>query len=104
VARFEYDDEASAVEQTDVVYEVTDDGPCLLLAGWSCWRRLNGMEDPLARRLLALHRDGGSGMGACDNSHEEPVPISQRSGWGCETIEAIADHLDVDYPKPPTRG
>lgn len=104
MARFEYDEEASAAEHMDVVYEVTDNEPVPVARWVESMRRLNAIEDPLSRRLLALHRDCGSGNGACDSSDDGPVPISRRSGWGCETTEAIADHFGVEYPKPPARS
>jgi hypothetical protein len=66
-------------------------------------RRLNGINDPLARRLLALHRDCGSGGGVCDSSEDERVPIAYRVGWGCQTTELIADHFGVEYPTPHRR-
>jgi len=104
VARFEYDEEASAAEHMDVVHEVTDEQPVPAARWVESMRRLNAIQDPLARRLLALHRDCGSGSGACDSADDEPVAISQRRGWGCETTEAIAEHFRVEYPKPPTRS
>jgi hypothetical protein len=61
-------------------------------------RRLNSIDDPLARALLALHRDCGSGSGVCDSIDGEVVPIPDRRGWGCETTEVIADHVGVEYP------
>lgn len=102
VTRFEYDDEASKAWHMDVVHEVTDDKP-LPVARWvESMRRLNSIEDPLARRLLTLHRDCGSGSGVCDSVDDESVAIAQRRGWGCETTQVIADHFDVEYPGPPT--
>lgn len=87
----------------DVVYEVTKDKPVPVARWVESMRRLNAIQDPLARRLLPLHRDCGSGSGVCDGLDDDFVAIAQRSGWGCETIEAIADHFDVAYPEPPTR-
>lgn len=104
MARFEYDGAASEAEHMDVVYEVPEDKPVPVARWVESMRRLNGINDPLARRLLALHRDCGSGSGVCDSVDEEFVAIVNRSGWGCETTELIADHFGVEYPRPPMRG
>jgi hypothetical protein len=104
VARFEYDEAASEAEHMDVVYEVPDDKPVPVARWVESMRRLNSIEDPLARRLLKLHRDCGSGTGQCDTADDGLVAIANRSGWGCETTRLVADHFDVDYPGPPTRG
>jgi len=61
-------------------------------------RRLNSIDDPLARRLVKLHRNCGSGHGACD-SGSPGEPMAQRTSWGCETTALIADHFDVTYPE-----
>lgn len=61
-------------------------------------RRLNTISDPLARRILLLHRDCGSGSGVCDPLDEEGTPIADRRDWGCETTALIADHFGVEYP------
>jgi hypothetical protein len=63
-------------------------------------RRLNTIDDPLARKLLELHRDCGSGSGVCDDAEDDPDPVDRRAGWGCETSEVIADHFGVEYPAP----
>lgn len=102
MARYEYDEEASAAWHMDVVHEVPDDKPVPVARWVESMRRLNAIEDPLARRVLALHRDCGSGSGVCDGLNGESVAISQRSGWGCETTEVIAQHFDVPYPARPT--
>lgn len=101
VTRFEYDEEASAVEQMDVVHERTQSKPVPVTRWVESMRRLNAIQDPLARRVLVLHRDCGSGAGVCDGDSDEPVAIAYRSGWGCETTEIIALHFSVDYPEPP---
>jgi hypothetical protein len=100
MARFEYDEQASAARHMNVVHEVQEDKPVPVARWVSSMRRLNAIQDPLARRLVALHRDCGSGSGVCDDLDGESVPISERSGWGCETIEIIAEHFDVLYSKP----
>jgi hypothetical protein len=103
MARFEYDEEASAAWHMDVVHEAPEDKPVPAARWVESMRRLNAIEDPLARRLLALHRDCGSGSGVCDGLDSESVPISERLGWGCETTATIAQHFEVQYPEPRTR-
>ena len=104
MARFEYDEEASAAWHMDVVHEVPKDKPVPVDRWVESMRRLNAVQDPLARRLVALHRDCGSGSGVCDGLDPESVPISKRSGWGCETIETIAQHFEVQYSEPRARN
>lgn len=104
MARFEYDEEASAAWHMDVVHEVSEDKPVPIARWVASMRRLNAIRDPLARRLVALHRDCGSGSGVCDGVEGEAVPIFNRSGWGCETIETIAQHFEVQYPEPRTEN
>jgi hypothetical protein len=97
VTGYVYDEEASAAEHMDVEHEV-DDSPAPVSRWVDAMRRLNAIDDPLARKLLALHRDCGSGTGLCDSLDDDPVPVDGRSGWGCVTTELIASHLGVDYP------
>lgn len=97
VTRDVYDEEASAAEHMDVVHEV-DDRPTPTARWIDAMRRLNAIDDPLARRLLALHRDCGGGSGPCDAVDDEPEPMDDRHSWGCETTEAIAVHFGVSYP------
>ncbi|MCW2826673.1 MAG: hypothetical protein JWQ67_289 [Marmoricola sp.] len=66
--------------------------------GVDAMRRLNSIDDSLARRILALHRDCCSGHGECDSGMDS-VPMSSRTGWGCETTSLIAEHFEVEYPK-----
>lgn len=80
MVRFEYDEEASAAWHMDVVHEVPEDKPVPVARWVESMRRLNAIQDPLARRLVALHRDCGSGSGVCDGLDFESVPISERSG------------------------
>ena len=103
MAPYEYDEEASAAEHMDVVHEVPENKPVPVARWVESMRRLNAIKDPLARRLLALHQECGSGSGVCDSSGDEPVAISERSGWGCQTTETIADHFNIEYPEPTTR-
>ena len=97
MTRYEYDKEASELHHMDVVYEV-DDTPAPVVRWVDAMGRLNAINDPLARRLLLLHRDCGSGSGVCDSLDEEGRPIADRRGWGCETTALIADHFGVEYP------
>jgi hypothetical protein len=60
-------------------------------------RRLNAIDDPLARRILALHRDCGSGTGECDSGLDE-LPMATRADWGCGTTAVIATHFGIAYP------
>jgi hypothetical protein len=103
VPRFEYDEEASAAEHMDVVHEVLESKPVSVTRWVEAMRRLNAIRDPLARQILALHRECGSGTGVCDSVDGELLAIADRSGWGCETTEVIALHFGVDYPEPSAR-
>lgn len=82
MVRYEYDEEASAAELMDVVHEV-DDSPAPVSRWVDAMRRLNAINVPLARKLLALHRDCGSGSGVCDNIDDDPDPMESRADWGC---------------------
>lgn len=99
--RHEYDEEASAAELRDVVYPVA--GSTAPVARWvDAMRRLNAIDDPLARKLLGIHRDCGSGSGVCDGSDYPDAP--SWSDWGCDTTRVIADHFGVEYPRAPDLG
>ena len=98
MTRFEYDEEASEAWHMDVVHEV-DDSPTPVSRWVDAMRRLNTINDPLARKLLALHRDCGSGTGVCDSLDDDPDPMDRRSTWRCETTGLIADHFGVEYPQ-----
>ena len=104
MTRYEYDEESSAAWQMDVVHEVEETAPASASRWVEAMRRLNGIDDPLARRLLALHRDCGSGMGVCDDVEADSEPIEHTDGWGCETTALIADHYGVEYPAAPRRN
>ena len=97
MSRYEYDEEASAAWHVDVLHEV-DDSPAPVSRWVDAMRRLNPINDPLPRKLLALHRDCGSGTGVCDSLNDEPDPTDRRSNC-CETTELIADHFGVEYPR-----
>lgn len=80
----------------DVVHEI-DDRPTPVARWVDAMRRLNTINDPLARRILALHSDCGSGRGTCDAGFDGE-PITQRIDWGCETTGVIARHFEIEYP------
>lgn len=96
MTRYEYDEEASERLHMDVVYEV-DDRPIPVARWVDAMRRLNSIDDPLARKILALHRDCGSGSGTCDDGVDGD-PMAQRIDWGCETTSVIARHFEIEYP------
>jgi len=96
MTRYEYDEAASAEFLMDVVHEYEDDEPTSVAQWLGAMRRLNAIEDPLARQLIALHRNCGTGAGQCD-SDQEKTPISERADWGCETTALIAQHFGVEY-------
>jgi len=64
---YEYDEEASQAWHMDVVHEV-DDMPVSVERWQESNRRLNGIHDALARKILALHEKCGSGDGECDGA------------------------------------
>jgi hypothetical protein len=103
MTRYAYDEESSAALHMDVVHEIEDLEPVPVARWVEAMRRLNGIKDPLARQILAIHRDCGSGSGACDGSESDATPISHRAHWGCETTEVVAQHFGVEYPQPPGR-
>ena len=103
VARYVYDEETSAALHMDVVHEVEDLEPVPVARWVEAMRRLNGIRDPLARQILAIHCDCGSGSGVCDGYESDPIPISARSHWGCETTEIVARHFAVEYPVASSR-
>lgn len=100
MARYVYDEESSDALHVDVVHEIDDLEPVPVARWVEAMRRLNGIKDPLARKIFAIHRDCGSGTGVCDGFESDPIPISQRAHWGCETTEIIAQHFGVEYPHP----
>lgn len=97
--RLEYVEAASREWHMDVVHEL----PAALTAeeATAAWveaqRRLNAITDPLARKLIALHRDCGSGSGECDGD-DAPGSAVRGRDWSCETTRIIADHFDVEHP------
>ncbi|MET3962842.1 hypothetical protein ABIE44_002776 [Marmoricola sp. OAE513] len=99
----EYDEEASNELHFDVVHEV-DDGPTPVARWVEAMRRLNSIDDPLARRILVLHRDCGTGNGECDSGEDDGVPMGARFDWGCETTRLVADHFQVAFPETRLQG
>ncbi|MDO9356464.1 MAG: hypothetical protein Q7T55_22390, partial [Solirubrobacteraceae bacterium] len=89
MTQFEYDEDASAAWRMDVVHEVPSAvDPSTAASRWvEGMRRLNSIDDRLARKIVALHRKCGSGTGACDSVDDDAVPVSGPLGWGCETME-----------------
>ena len=99
MTKYVYDEEASERLHMDVVHEV-DDRPGSLSEWLAARRRLNAIKDPLARRIIELHRDCGSGEGECDSGLDDPVPMAERTDWGCETTSLIAAHYGIEYRTP----
>ena len=99
MTKYVYDEEASQRFHVDVVHEI-DDRPGSLSEWLNALRRLNAINDPLARSIVALHRDCGSGEGEFDSDLDEPVPIAERTSWGCETTSLIAAHYGIEYRVP----
>ena len=96
MTQYVYDEEESQRSHMDVVYEVQDTDPPDPQQWVEAMSRLNSIDDPLARKLVALHRDCGSGDGVCDLPDE---PMSGRGpDWGCETTAIVADHYGIAYP------
>jgi len=102
MTRYEYDEEASEHFHMDVVYEV-DDRPTPVARWVEAMRRLNGITDPLGRKIVELHRACGTGEGECDGDMD-PVPIPSRRDWGCQTTALVADHFGVEYPSTQQDG
>lgn len=95
MTKYEYDDAASRNLQIDVVHEVPEATPRSASNWVEAARRLNTIEDRLARDLLELHQDCGTGNGECDSGEEF---YEQLHSWGCETTARIAHHFNVEYP------
>lgn len=80
----------------DVVHEIHD-RPAAVSRSVEAMRPWNAIDDPLTRRILALHRDCGSGTGKCDSGLDE-MQRALTADWGCETTALIATHFGVAYP------
>jgi hypothetical protein len=91
-----YDEDASKAHHMDVVREVVHRDEESASKAWvESMRRLNSITDPLARKILALHRECGSGTGECDCPDDVGQPGLD---WPCETTGLVADHFGVEYP------
>lgn len=97
MTNYVYDEEASQRWHMDVVHEVADVRPADPQQWVEAMRRLNSIDDSLARKLIALHRDCGSGSGICDAIDDEPMS-DRPADWGCETTTIVADHFGIEYP------
>lgn len=97
-SRWVYDETASEAEHMDVVHEYVLHSRSQHVAAWvQAMRRLDSIEDPLARKVLALHRDCDGGIGNCDACESEGG-FRVRVTWPCDTIEAIARHFGIEQP------
>lgn len=96
MTRYVYDEEASQRLRMDVVHE-SDDGPVSPAQWVEAMRRLNSVTDPLARRIVELHRDCGTGTGPCDDVDDDLA--DQEPFWGCDTTAIIADHFEIEFPE-----
>ncbi len=95
--RLEYDEAASSALHYDVVHEVIERNDANAATAWvEAQRRLNSINDSLARKLIALHRDCGSGNGECDDI--DMIDSFRGRDWPCETTRIIADHFDIEHP------
>ena len=93
---YEYDEAANEALHMDVVHEVGGRAP---VSRWiEARRRLNRIDDPLARQLLKLHEGCGSGTGECDADEASSRHVAF---WGCETTSIIAQHFGIEYPEAP---
>jgi GNAT superfamily N-acetyltransferase len=87
----------------DVVHEVSEDKPVPVARWVESMRRLNAIEEPLARRLLALHRDCGSGSGVCDG-RGRMISCATSARMGHRPRRPRADRVDRRRPRRPLRG
>lgn len=91
-----YDEEASQEEHRDIVYEIPRRNEMSDTQAWvESMRRLNGINDPLARKILALHRDCGPQTGECGRDDDVG---DVGFGWPCETVRLIAEHFGIEHP------
>ena len=100
MTKYQYDEEASERLHMAVVHEI-DDSPMSAARWVEAMRRLNSINDPLARKIVELHRDCGTGTGECDSA-DDPLPTSGTPDWGCATTSLIADHFGVEFPNAPS--
>lgn len=95
MTRYVYDEEASRRLHMDVAYEI-DDRPVSPTQRVEAMRRLNSIDDPLARQIVELHRDCGSGSGPCDDIDDDPD--DRGAHWGCETTSIVATYFGIEFP------
>jgi len=96
-----YDEEASERFHMDVVHEI-DDRQGSLSEWLNVMRRLNAINEPLVRSIVALHRDGGSGEGECDSDQDEPVPMADRTNWAVRPrLSSRRTTASSTEPQPP---
>lgn len=92
--RYEFDERASHTVLVDAAL-AADDGSEAAARRVEAMRRLNRINDPFARQVLALHRECGTGRGICDHGIAAgTIP----DGWGCDTTALIAHQFAVAYP------
>ena len=85
----------------DVVHE-TDDRQGSLSEWLDAMRRLNAINEPLVRSIVALHRDCGSGGGECDSDLDEPVPMAdRRAGAVRPRLSSRRTTASSTEPRPP---
>lgn len=101
VTRYVYDEEAGRALHLDVVHEMDERAPMSATLWIEAIRRLNVIEDPLIRRILAVHLDCGSGTGACDDMEAEGVPLSERKRLGMRDHGAHRTALRCRLPQGP---
>ena len=100
MTRYEYDEEASAADLHDVVHEI-DDSPAPVSRWLDAMRRLNSINDPLARKLLAqfegtpLHLDMRSVLDKIAESLEGDITIEP--DWLSEHVGVLPeDRVRID--------
>ena len=60
-------------------------------------RRLNAINDPLHAASLPCTATADPGR---DSDLDKPVPMTERTTWGCETTSLIAAHYAIEYRTP----
>lgn len=95
MTRYEYDEAASAELHMDVVHDVQEATAPSASTWVEARRRLNTIDDRLARDLIRLHGDCGTGQGECD---QVETPNERFGTWGCATTATIAHHFNIQFP------
>lgn len=70
-----FDEEASREIHMDVVQEVDERARLSATLWMEAMHRLKVIDDPLIRRILAVHLECDSGTGTCDGMEAEGVPL-----------------------------